>query len=115
MTVRMKRRSVLLGTGLVLLCGSAIWFGNDVALSLESSAPSRSIGTVANGRLDNGHRLPGDCRASRSPGALRAAPWLDYSACDLCARVSPLPRGDLGGAGTPAAPALLNRRCMGPP
>ena len=55
----MKRRSVLLGTGLVLLCGSAtIWFGNDVALSLESSAPSRSIGTVGNGRLENGKRLP---------------------------------------------------------
>src|SRR3989442_12222952 len=55
----MKRRSVLLGAGLVLLCGFAtIWFGNDVALSLESSAPSRSIGTVANGRLENGKRLP---------------------------------------------------------
>jgi penicillin-insensitive murein endopeptidase len=69
----MKRRSVLLATGLVLLCGSAtIWFGNDVALSLESSAPSRSIGTVAKGRLENGKRLPASGPNFRSYSRLGA-------------------------------------------
>ncbi len=43
-----------------LLTGGAgvVWFGNDVALALESTAPSRAIGTPGNGRLENGKRLP---------------------------------------------------------
>lgn len=34
-----------------------LW-GNTVARALESSAPSRSVGTPASGRLENGKRLP---------------------------------------------------------
>jgi len=43
-----------------LLIGGAgvVWFGNDVALALESAAPSHAIGTPSNGRLENGKRLP---------------------------------------------------------
>lgn len=43
--------SVAIVVGIVL-------FGNDLARALESDAPSRSIGRVADGRLENGKRLP---------------------------------------------------------
>lgn len=55
----MNRRSFLIGTVAVLLGATlALWFWNDLAIALESSAPSRSIGTVARGRLEHGKRLP---------------------------------------------------------
>jgi penicillin-insensitive murein endopeptidase len=55
----MKRRSLLVGTGVLLFGGTAlIRYGNDVAIAFESTAPSRSIGTPGNGRLENGKRLP---------------------------------------------------------
>ena len=36
----------------------ALYFGNDLARALESDSPSRSVGSVADGRLEHGKRLP---------------------------------------------------------
>ncbi len=36
----------------------AYWFGNAIAIALESDARSRSLGTPSHGRLENGRRLP---------------------------------------------------------
>jgi penicillin-insensitive murein DD-endopeptidase len=40
------------------LAAAAVQWGNDAARVLESARPSRSIGTVSNGSLENGKRLP---------------------------------------------------------
>jgi penicillin-insensitive murein endopeptidase len=42
----------------VVLWLALLRFGNDVAIALESEAPSRSHGTPANGHLEHGKRLP---------------------------------------------------------
>lgn len=52
-----RRRALLIGLA-ILAGGLIVRYGNDVAISLESSTPSRSVGTVANGRLEHGKRLP---------------------------------------------------------
>ena len=53
-------RSILLLSGCLLpvFLFMAVCFGNDVFIVFESDKPSRSIGTAANGRLENGKRLP---------------------------------------------------------
>jgi penicillin-insensitive murein endopeptidase len=48
---------VLAGT-LGAAFASAVLWGNGIARAVESAAPSRSIGTLAAGRLENGKRLP---------------------------------------------------------
>lgn len=48
----------VLFVGLVLGFASILYLGNDVLGSLESDAPSASIGTTSNGSLENGKRLP---------------------------------------------------------
>jgi penicillin-insensitive murein endopeptidase len=53
------RRWVLGGGAIVLvLLFVSVCFGNTLARRVESDAPSRSHGTPADGRLDNGKRLP---------------------------------------------------------
>ena len=67
------RRRWWLWVGLLLAWLAALRWGNDVAIALEGEAPSRSHGTPANGRLENGKRLPsrGDnFRAYSSLGTL---------------------------------------------
>ena len=51
-----SRRSVFVA--LLVLAASAVQWGNDVARALENNRPSRSLGSVANGSLENGKRLP---------------------------------------------------------
>jgi penicillin-insensitive murein endopeptidase len=56
-----RRRLVLLaraGVILAVLLPAIVVFGNDVGVALEDDAPSASHGTPANGRLENGKRLP---------------------------------------------------------
>jgi hypothetical protein len=60
MLAKVKRFRIIMGwvaasIGLLLL---VVWFGNSVLIALETSDPSRSIGTPAHGRLQNGRRLP---------------------------------------------------------
>lgn len=67
------RRRLLLFAGLLLAWLAVLRWGNDVAIALEDDAPSRSHGTPANGRLDNGKRLPSrgeNFRAYSSLGTL---------------------------------------------
>ena len=54
---RRRRWKFGLLTVLVLLVG-LIYFGNDLALALESSTSSRSVGTPSHGSLKHGKRLP---------------------------------------------------------
>jgi penicillin-insensitive murein DD-endopeptidase len=54
----MKRRLSLALLIALALCMLALRVGNSVAIALESSAPSRSIGTPSHGRLEHGKRLP---------------------------------------------------------
>jgi penicillin-insensitive murein DD-endopeptidase len=57
-TLRRRRRWTLgLLIALTVLVGW-IYFGNDLALALESSAVSRSVGTPSHGSLKHGKRLP---------------------------------------------------------
>lgn len=42
----------------VVLLLALVWSGNDLLIALQSSTPSRSIGSTAAGRLDHGKRLP---------------------------------------------------------
>lgn len=52
-------RIALIGSAVILLCGGGlVHYGNDIVIRFESSTPSRSIGTVARGRLEHGKRLP---------------------------------------------------------
>lgn len=57
MATKTRRRFVGAST-LLLLAVAAVQWGNDVARAIEDSRPSTSIGTVSNGRLENGKRLP---------------------------------------------------------
>lgn len=57
MKLRRRRAILVLGILVVLLVSTVLW-GNTVARALESAAPSRSTGTPADGRLENGKRLP---------------------------------------------------------
>jgi penicillin-insensitive murein endopeptidase len=55
-----KRSRIVLGsigalTGLLLL---VVWFGNTVLIAVENPDPSRSTGSPASGKLQNGRRLP---------------------------------------------------------
>ena len=52
------RRRLVVGAVLLMLAVAAVQWGNDVARALEDSRPSTSIGTVSNGSLENGKRLP---------------------------------------------------------
>ena len=56
MTPRARRWTAFFATLAVIL--GILLFGNDLAIALESGAPSRSVGTKAAGRLENGKRLP---------------------------------------------------------
>jgi penicillin-insensitive murein DD-endopeptidase len=47
----------MIGTVFLVSTLAVLW-GNSVARAFESSAPSRSIGTPADGRLEHGKRLP---------------------------------------------------------
>jgi len=61
MRPRLRRAfRVILGLMVVVAVGGAalVRWGNDLALVFESSAPSQSIGTTADGRLVNGKHLP---------------------------------------------------------
>ena len=53
----MKTVRLIFLSGLVLL-GLAVYFGNDLLRLIESSEPSTSHGSPANGYLENGKRLP---------------------------------------------------------
>lgn len=55
---RSRRRWSVAIVALIASILMAIDFGNDLAITCESAAPSRSIGTPENGRLENGKRLP---------------------------------------------------------
>jgi penicillin-insensitive murein endopeptidase len=71
--VSRARKRLLLFGGLLLAWLAVLRWGNDFAIVLEDDAPSRSHGTPANGRLENGKRLPsrGDnFRAYSSLGTL---------------------------------------------
>ena len=57
--VRPRRRWPIAIFLLAVLLFVAIGFGNDLAIAFESDAPSLSIGTPEDGRLENGKRLPG--------------------------------------------------------
>jgi len=52
------RRRRVVAVGLLILALAAVQWGNDVARALEDNLPSTSIGTVSNGSLRNGKRLP---------------------------------------------------------
>jgi penicillin-insensitive murein endopeptidase len=54
----MKRKLLGILSIILIVCGCAIYFGNDVLIRLQSAVPSQSIGTVAQGSLINGKRLP---------------------------------------------------------
>lgn len=51
-------RRVALGMVCAALGGLIYFRGNDLALALQSDAPSRSVGRKADGRLEHGKRLP---------------------------------------------------------
>jgi penicillin-insensitive murein endopeptidase len=53
-----RRRLLAAAAGVAALAWLAIHIGNDVAIALESPAPSRSTGTASDGALENGKRLP---------------------------------------------------------
>ena len=55
---RRSRVAIVIIAALAFGIIAAIMFGNDIAIALESSAASRSIGTKAGGRLEHGKRLP---------------------------------------------------------
>ena len=57
LTRRRRRWPWWLGAS-VLLWFALLRYGNDIAIAFESDAPSRSIGTPADGRLEHGKRLP---------------------------------------------------------
>jgi len=70
---RTRKRWLLLFAGLLLAWLAILRWGNDVVIALEDDAPSRSHGTPANGRLENGKRLPSrgeNFRAYSSLGTL---------------------------------------------
>jgi penicillin-insensitive murein DD-endopeptidase len=72
-TLRRRRRWTFgLLTVLTLLVG-LIYFGNDLALALESSASSRSVGTPSHGSLKHGKRLPSTGPNFRAYSRLGAA------------------------------------------
>jgi penicillin-insensitive murein endopeptidase len=57
---RRRFRSLIFGVALIALLPIVVLLvGNDLAIALESKAPSRSVGTPARGRLVHGRRLPG--------------------------------------------------------
>lgn len=69
-------RSVLaLRAGIVVALAVAVWIrgGNTVARAFEDDAPSRSVGTPADGRLENGKRLPDRGRNFRAYSRLGTA------------------------------------------
>lgn len=53
-----RRRAALIACAIVLGLAALVRFGNGALRLIESDAPSRSIGTTANGRLENGKRMP---------------------------------------------------------
>lgn len=53
----MRRASIVTAVVAVLGAVAIVW-GNSLAIALESSVPSRSVGTTARGRLVHGKRLP---------------------------------------------------------
>jgi penicillin-insensitive murein DD-endopeptidase len=60
MLAKVKKFRIMMGwvaasIGILFL---VVWFGNSVLIALETCDPSRSIGTPARGRLQNGRRLP---------------------------------------------------------
>ena len=52
------RRRLVVAVVSLMLAVAAIQWGSDVARAFEDSRPSTSIGTVSNGHLENGKRLP---------------------------------------------------------
>ena len=59
-TLKMRRpqRRHVIAAMLLVLTAAAIQWGNDVARAFENDRPSTSLGTVSNGSLENGKRLP---------------------------------------------------------
>src|SRR5919106_289000 len=58
-----RRRQLIIATAaMVLLVAAIVQYGNTFLIRFESSAPSRSIGTVARGRLEHGD--PGGGRSA---------------------------------------------------
>ena len=57
MTPKVRGRRIVL-MALLVLAAAALQCGNDVARALENDRPSKSLGTVSNGSLENGKRLP---------------------------------------------------------
>lgn len=55
---KILKRGLIILAGLVALLSAGIIFGNPVCILLENDQPSKSIGTTANGRLENGKRQP---------------------------------------------------------
>jgi penicillin-insensitive murein endopeptidase len=57
MTPRLGRRGIVVVVALTVATATLL-YGNDLAIALESSAPSVSVGRKGAGRLEHGKRLP---------------------------------------------------------